>query len=186
LYYSPLLNYSRCDLLTLNIMQLKCHFLFFSCVLHVFTPFFLKCWGATEQLTNYVGRYSCFTVHKIPEVLCGKWKPEIFGDKPLQVSRFRYGEKQEHPTRCNCIILVLFQDPYMFRVPALPIIRSTILQLAVIGVIYMRWIVKCIVASTLKVVRIGWWLQFGPTYENGSWWIKPNQEVDKIIKYKNI
>jgi len=27
---------------------------------------------------------------------------------------------------------------------------------------------------------------FGPTYENGSWWIKTNQELDKLIKYKNV
>jgi hypothetical protein len=34
-------------------------------------------------------------------------------------------------------ILVLFQDLYMFWVPAVPIIRSTILQLAVIGITYI-------------------------------------------------
>ena len=27
---------------------------------------------------------------------------------------------------------------------------------------------------------------FGPTYENGSWQIQTNQELDKIIKHKNI
>ena len=27
---------------------------------------------------------------------------------------------------------------------------------------------------------------FGPTYENGSWQIKTNQELDKLIKHKNI
>jgi hypothetical protein len=27
---------------------------------------------------------------------------------------------------------------------------------------------------------------FGPTYENGSWRIKTNQELNKIIKYRNI
>jgi len=27
---------------------------------------------------------------------------------------------------------------------------------------------------------------FGPTYENGSWQIKINQELDKLIKHKNI
>jgi hypothetical protein len=27
---------------------------------------------------------------------------------------------------------------------------------------------------------------FGPTYENGFWLIKTNQELDKIIKHKNI
>jgi hypothetical protein len=26
---------------------------------------------------------------------------------------------------------------------------------------------------------------FGPTYENGTWRIKTNQELDKIIKHKN-
>jgi len=27
---------------------------------------------------------------------------------------------------------------------------------------------------------------FGPTYENGSWRIKTNGELDKLIKYENI
>ena len=27
---------------------------------------------------------------------------------------------------------------------------------------------------------------FGPNYENGSWRIKTNQELDKLIKHKNI
>jgi len=27
---------------------------------------------------------------------------------------------------------------------------------------------------------------FGPTYENGSWRIKTNQELDKIITHKNV
>jgi len=27
---------------------------------------------------------------------------------------------------------------------------------------------------------------FGPTYENGSWRIKTNEEVDKLIKHENI
>jgi hypothetical protein len=40
----------------------------------------------------------------------------------------------ECPTRCNDNILVLLQDLYMFRVPAVPIIRSTVLQLAVTGI----------------------------------------------------
>jgi hypothetical protein len=60
--------------------------------------------------------------------------------------------------RHNCIILVLFQDLYMFQVPAVPITRSTILQLAVIGITYMCWIMKYMVVPTLKVVRNGWWL----------------------------
>jgi hypothetical protein len=34
-------------------------------------------------------------------------------------------------------MLVLFQDLYMFRAPSLPFIRSTILQLAVIGITYI-------------------------------------------------
>jgi hypothetical protein len=42
----------------------------------------------------------------------------------------------EYPTRCNDI-LVLLKDLYMFRVPAVPIIRSTILQLAVTGMTYI-------------------------------------------------
>ena len=27
---------------------------------------------------------------------------------------------------------------------------------------------------------------FGPTHENGSWRIKTNEELDKLIKYENI
>jgi hypothetical protein len=27
---------------------------------------------------------------------------------------------------------------------------------------------------------------FGPIYENGSWRIKTNQELDKLIKHKNV
>jgi len=27
---------------------------------------------------------------------------------------------------------------------------------------------------------------FGPTYENGSWRIKTNEELDKLIKHENI
>jgi hypothetical protein len=40
-------------------------------------------------------------------------------------------------TICNDNILDLLQDLYMFWVPALPIIRSTILQLTVIGITYI-------------------------------------------------
>jgi hypothetical protein len=40
----------------------------------------------------------------------------------------------EYPTRCNDNILVLLQDLYMFRLPAVPIIRSTILQLTVTAI----------------------------------------------------
>jgi hypothetical protein len=43
----------------------------------------------------------------------------------------------EHPTRSNDNILVLLQDLYMFRVPAVPIIRSTILQLTATGMTYI-------------------------------------------------
>jgi hypothetical protein len=43
----------------------------------------------------------------------------------------------EYPTRCNDNNLVLFQGLYMFRVPAVPIIGSTILQLAVTGITYI-------------------------------------------------
>jgi hypothetical protein len=42
----------------------------------------------------------------------------------------------EYPTRCSNNVLVLFQDLYMFWVPLVPIIRSTILQLAVTGITY--------------------------------------------------
>jgi hypothetical protein len=27
---------------------------------------------------------------------------------------------------------------------------------------------------------------FGPIYENGSWRIKTNQELDKLVKHKNV
>ena len=30
------------------------------------------------------------------------------------------------------------------------------------------------------------WKIFGPTYENGSWRIRTNQELDKLIRHKNI
>jgi hypothetical protein len=121
-------------------MQPKCHFLFpLAC--YMCLPHFS--WSAEEPLSNYVGRHSCFTVHNILKVLCGKWKPEVFGAKRLQVSHFRHGEElatyvrvYKYTTRCNSIILGLFQDHYMLRVPAVPIIRSTILQLAVIGITY--------------------------------------------------
>jgi hypothetical protein len=43
----------------------------------------------------------------------------------------------ECPERCNNNILVLLQDLYMFRVPAIPFIRSTILQLTVTGITYI-------------------------------------------------
>jgi hypothetical protein len=43
----------------------------------------------------------------------------------------------KYPTRCNNNMLVLLQDLYMFQVPAVPIIRSTILQLAVTGTTYI-------------------------------------------------
>jgi hypothetical protein len=43
----------------------------------------------------------------------------------------------EHPTRYHDNILVPLQDLYMFRVPAVPFIRSTILQLAVTGITYI-------------------------------------------------
>jgi len=33
-----------------------------------------------------------------------------------------------------------------------------------------------------KILRI----IFGPTYENGSWRIKTNEELDKLIKHENI
>jgi hypothetical protein len=48
-----------------------------------------------------------------------------------------YEYVHEYPTRFYYNILVLFQDLYMFRIPAVPIIRSTILQLAVTGITYI-------------------------------------------------
>jgi hypothetical protein len=58
----------------------------------------------------------------------------------------------EYPTSCNDI-LVLLQDLYMFRVPAVPIIRSTIVQLTVTGITYITLDRECMVTSTLKVVH---------------------------------
>ena len=48
------------------------------------------------------------------------------------------------------------------------------------------WILKETITNILmvferKVLR----KIFGPTYENGSWRIKTNQELDKLIKHKN-
>jgi hypothetical protein len=43
----------------------------------------------------------------------------------------------EYPARCNGITLVLLQDFYTSRVPAVPIVRSTILHLAVTGITYI-------------------------------------------------
>jgi len=49
------------------------------------------------------------------------------------------------------------------------------------------WILKETITNRLmvferKILR----KIFGPTYENGSWRIKTNQELDKLIKHKNI
>ena len=48
------------------------------------------------------------------------------------------------------------------------------------------WILKETITNRLmvferKILR----KIFGPTYENGSWRIKNNQELDKLIKHKN-
>jgi hypothetical protein len=43
----------------------------------------------------------------------------------------------ECATSCNGNVLVLVQDLYMFQVPAVPIIRSTELQLTVTGITYI-------------------------------------------------
>jgi hypothetical protein len=48
----------------------------------------------------------------------------------------------EYPTRCNNNILVLLQDLYMFRVPAVPIIRNTTLQWLPTAVMYSWWWVQ--------------------------------------------
>jgi hypothetical protein len=62
---------------------------------------------------------------------------------PCSYSKYAY----EYPKRFNDNILVLLQDFYMFRVPAVPIIRSTILQLTVTSM------VKCVLTSTLNVIH---------------------------------
>jgi hypothetical protein len=49
------------------------------------------------------------------------------------------------------------------------------------------WTLKVTIINRLmvfetKILRI----IFDPTYENGSWRIKTNQELDKLIKHKDI
>jgi hypothetical protein len=47
------------------------------------------------------------------------------------------------------------------------------------------WILKETIIHRLMVFEIKILRKiFGPTYKNGSWRIKTNQELDKIIKYK--
>jgi hypothetical protein len=49
------------------------------------------------------------------------------------------------------------------------------------------WILKETIAHRLMVFERNILRKiFGPTYENGFWRIKTNQELDKIIKYRNI
>jgi hypothetical protein len=49
------------------------------------------------------------------------------------------------------------------------------------------WILKETITNRLMVFEIKILRKiFGPTYENGSWRLKTNQEVNKIIKHKNI
>ena len=47
-----------------------------------------------------------------------------------------------------------------------------------ISITHISWVCICNLNFFRKI--------FGPTYENGSWRIKTNQELDKIIKHKNI
>ena len=59
--------------------------------------------------------------------------------------------------------------------------------LAVFKAIYMSWILKETITNRLMVFE--WKILrniFGPTCENGSWRIKTNEELDKLIKYENI
>jgi len=49
------------------------------------------------------------------------------------------------------------------------------------------WTLKETITNRLMVFeRKVLWKIFGPTNENGIWRIKTNQELDKIIKHKNI
>jgi len=49
------------------------------------------------------------------------------------------------------------------------------------------WILKETIINRLMVLERKIMRKiFGPTYENGSWRMKTNQEFDKIIKHKNI
>jgi hypothetical protein len=59
----------------------------------------------------------------------------------------------EYPTRYIDNILVLLQDLYMFRLPAIPIIGSTILQLTVTGITYITLDGEMYVTSTLKIAK---------------------------------
>jgi len=49
------------------------------------------------------------------------------------------------------------------------------------------WILKETMTSRLMVFERNILRKiFGRTYENGSWRIKTNQELDKLIKHKNV
>ena len=49
------------------------------------------------------------------------------------------------------------------------------------------WIIKETITNRLMVSERRILRKiFGPTYENGSWRIKTNEELDKLIKHKNI
>jgi amino acid permease len=83
----------------------------------------------------------------------------------LKHSKFPYYKYvYKYPTRCNGNILVLFQDLYLFQVPAVPIIRNTILQLAVTGITYrviqeesaILWeIIVCVILSKKVHMNMG-------------------------------
>jgi hypothetical protein len=83
------------------------------------------------------------------------------------------------------VILFLFQSKLISKKAKLKLYFSVIRP----AVTYAceTWILKETITNRLmvferKILR----KIFGPTYENGSWRIKTNQELDKIIKHKNI
>jgi hypothetical protein len=53
----------------------------------------------------------------------------------FRVSYYKYVYK--YPERCNDNIFVLLQDLCMYRVPAVPIIMSSVMQLTVTGTTYI-------------------------------------------------
>ena len=79
----------------------------------------------------------------------------------------------------------IFQGKFISKNAKLKLYFSVIR--AVVTYACETWILKETITNILmvferKVLR----KIFGPTYENGSWRIKTNQELDKLIKHKNI
>jgi len=64
---------------------------------------------------------------------------------------------------------------------------STVKQAIVVIFVCETWILKETIISRIMVFERNILRKiFGPTYENGSWRIKTNQELDKLIQHKNV